>query len=114
VSESFKTEQPGVYQHLRDISRLNPPRPAGFLQSPPRPNRGSIHERLGASGIPVFFLVGEEDAITPPELIAACHSLIPGSVYQVVGGSGHSAYFEKPDEFNAAVFDFLQRVDRPN
>ena len=115
VADSFKRERPDLYFLLRQISRLNPPRPADFLhpaQPPvdPRP-RGNVAERLLATGLPIMYLVGEFDAITPPGLIEMCHRLLPGSRYHVFRGSGHSAYFEKADEYNAVLLDFLRAVD---
>jgi 3-oxoadipate enol-lactonase len=113
VAAAFKKEQPHLDFLLRQISRLNPPRPADFLTSAPRPGpRRPIHERLVETGIPVLYLVGEYDAITPPPLIEICHRLVPGSRYEVVPRSGHSAYFEKPAYFNAAVLGFLQDAER--
>jgi 3-oxoadipate enol-lactonase len=116
VADSFKKEQPQMNFLLREISRLNPPRPSDFLRAPP-PNdlrpRGNVAERLIATGLPIMFLVGEYDAITPPGLIEMCHKRIPGSRFHLFRGSGHSTYFEKPDEYNAVLLDFLQSVDAP-
>ncbi len=114
VHPSFRDERPDFYFLLRQISRMNPPRPRDFLRTPPPPGvvpRGPIHERLAAAGIPTFFVVGEHDLITPPDLIEMCHRLVPGSRFQVISGSGHSAYYEKAEVFNEAVLRFLQAVD---
>jgi 3-oxoadipate enol-lactonase len=114
VADSFREEQPQLDFLLRLISRLNPPRPPDFLRTPApdggRP-RGAVAERLAATGIPILYVVGEHDMITPPPLIEACHALLPGSQLNVIAGSGHSAYFEKPDEFNAVVLRFLLEAD---
>jgi 3-oxoadipate enol-lactonase len=114
AAEAFRREQPALYFLLKQVSGLNPPRPPDFLRPPvlntTSPNRGPVHERLIASGIPVFYLVGEHDAITPPRVIELCHRLLPGSRYQVIEGSGHSAYWEKADVFNERVLAFLQEV----
>lgn len=91
----------------RSINRLNPKRPKDFLAIPAG-YRGSSAERLAASGIPVLFLVGEHDAIIPPRITKLCHEAVPGSRFHVIADAGHSAYFEKPDEFNAAVASFLR------
>jgi pimeloyl-ACP methyl ester carboxylesterase len=128
VRPGFKEENPQSYFLLRQISRINPPRPRDFLHpdgwTPPPPPPGlpagqagapprrPVHERLAEAAMPVFFLVGEHDKITPPDLIEMCHRLVPGSRYHLVRGSGHSAYWEKPDEFNERVLDFLRSVDR--
>jgi 3-oxoadipate enol-lactonase len=113
VADAFREAEPQLDFLLRQISRLNPPRPADFLRTPnpSRQPRGDVAERLALTGIPLLFVVGEHDMITPPPLIEACHALLTGSQLHVVPGSGHSAYFEKPGEFNEVVLRFLQEVD---
>ncbi len=91
----------------RSIARLNPPRASDFL-APIAGYRGSSAERLAHAGFPILFLVGEHDAITPPEVIERCHRAVPGSAYVRIADSGHSSYFERPAEFNAAVMAFLE------
>jgi 3-oxoadipate enol-lactonase len=118
VYPPYKRANPAGYFLLKQISRLNPSRPRDFLgpPNPPPPAPGSpprtpMYQRLQESGVPVLFLVGEHDMITPAHLIERCHSLVPGSRYHVALGSGHSVYWEKPDEFNQVVFDFLAGMD---
>jgi pimeloyl-ACP methyl ester carboxylesterase len=118
VHPSYKEKDPHGYFLLRQISRMNPSRPKDFL-GPPNPPplppgtapRIPMHERLREAGTPVFYLVGEHDMITPADLIEMCHRLLPGSRYHVARDSGHSVYWEKPDEFNEHVLRFLQDVD---
>jgi 3-oxoadipate enol-lactonase len=118
VLPGYEEREPHKYFLLRQVSRLNPPRPRDFLGSPnpPPPQPGQppripMYERLRSSGVPVFFLVGEHDMICPADLIEMCHRLVPNSRYHVVKDSGHSAYWEKPEEFNQKVLDFLQDVE---
>lgn len=63
--------------------------------------------------VPTLFIVGEEDELTPPQVIEAAASVIPrakvGHVPEVV----HSVYFEKPDIFNLEVLRFIQGVAAP-
>jgi 3-oxoadipate enol-lactonase len=61
--------------------------------------------------MPVLYLVGEHDMITPADLIEMCHRLLPGSRYHLARGSGHSVYWEKPDEFNDVALRYLLEVD---
>jgi pimeloyl-ACP methyl ester carboxylesterase len=49
--------------------------------------------------------------ITTPEKIRAARSLIPGAEFYEVKGAGHSCYFEKADEWNRVVLNFLGRVE---
>jgi 3-oxoadipate enol-lactonase len=118
VHPPYKERDPAGYFLLRQISRLNPSRPRDFLgpPNPPPPAPGAapripMHERLREAGIPVLYLVGEHDMITPAGLIEMCHALLPGSRYHVALGSGHSVYWEKPDEFNDVALRFLAELD---
>ncbi len=118
VHPPYKETDPEGYFLLRQISKLNPPRPKDFLgpPNPPplppgTPPRAPMSQRLRETGIPVLYLVGEHDMITPADLIEMCHRLIPGSQYHVAWGSGHSVYWEKPDEFNEVVLRFLSKLD---
>jgi 3-oxoadipate enol-lactonase len=109
LAPSFVEERPDLAFLYREIQRLNPPRPADFLA--PLPGyRGSTATRLAESGIPVLFLVGSEDRVVPADAIAACHRAVPGSRFVLIEGAGHSSYFEKPQEFNDAVGDFLDEI----
>ncbi|MCY1383703.1 hypothetical protein D9M69_718550 [compost metagenome] len=56
-----------------------------------------------------MFLVGAEDPIVPPAVMRELGQRLPGSEVVVVEEAAHSAYFEKPLEFNQTVFDFLRR-----
>jgi pimeloyl-ACP methyl ester carboxylesterase len=64
------------------------------------------HE-LATAGVPVLFVVGEEDVICPPNFVRAMHQQVPGSKFIEIRQSGHSAYFERPDEFNRVVLEYL-------
>ncbi len=110
LAESFKRERRDLHFLYQAISRLNPPRPGDFLALPPG-FRGSTAERLAGSGIPILYLVGEHDAITPPDMVEMCHALVAGSRFHVIPGAGHSTYFERPDAFNEVVLRFLQEAD---
>jgi 3-oxoadipate enol-lactonase len=57
--------------------------------------------------IPTMLLVGEEDALAPPHVMEMMARRIPQARFVKVLGAGHSAYFEKPADFNRIVGDFL-------
>lgn len=108
LSDAFEAEQPALATLYRQINALNPRRPRGFLGRPPPTYRGSMHPVLSSLDVPILFVVGEYDLITSPEMIREARSLIPGARYHEIPGAGHSAYFERPAEFNHVVFDFLR------
>jgi 3-oxoadipate enol-lactonase len=58
---------------------------------------------------PTLLLVGSEDPIVPVGVMREVSGLVDGSEVVVVDDAGHSAYFEKPAEFNRAVLDFIAR-----
>lgn len=62
---------------------------------------------LAATGVPSLFIVGEEDVLFPPWAVRAYRALVPGSRYVELARTGHSAFFERPDAFNAALETWL-------
>ncbi len=106
ISPRLRKDRPDLAYLYRLIGRSNPPRPAEFLAPIPG-YRGSSAEALTNLSIPIMFLVGEEDAVTPAEFIKLAHQQVPGSQYEAISEAGHSAYFERPEEFNARVERFL-------
>ena len=108
LADEFEAANPAMATLYRQVNALNPARPKGFLGRPPATYRGSMHGPIGASGAPVQFIVGEHDLITSPEMIREAQSLIPGAQFHEVKGAGHSAYFERADEWNRVVRQFIE------
>ena len=61
--------------------------------------------------IPAMLLVGEDDALAPAPVMELMARRIPQARFVKVAGAGHSVYFEKPDDFNRIVGDFLGETD---
>jgi pimeloyl-ACP methyl ester carboxylesterase len=59
--------------------------------------------------MPVLLISGASDLISPPPVARAFAKAIPDSELVVLSECGHSAYWERPDLFNAAIIDFLKR-----
>ncbi len=73
---------------------------------------GDPELRLSASDFsayrtPTLMLVGDRDALFPPEVLREVASIIPGTRFREIPGAGHSTYFETPQAFNTAVDEFL-------
>jgi 3-oxoadipate enol-lactonase len=62
--------------------------------------------------IPTLLLVGEEDVLTPPDAMASVAAQIPQARFVKVPQAGHSVYFERADEFNRIVSEFLREQVR--
>lgn len=89
----------------RQISGAGPAAPRaipGLLRSTAFPL-----EEVASLPMPVLFIVGGSDPIFPPEAIRDAATVIPASRVIVIPQTGHSPYFERPEEWNAALRDFL-------
>jgi len=106
VSARLRKERPDLAYLYRLIGRSNPARPEAFLAPIPG-YRGSSAKALTNLGVPILFLVGEDDAVTPAEFIRLAHQQVQGSQYERIPNAGHSAYFERADDFNVRVERFL-------
>lgn len=58
---------------------------------------------------PTLFLVGSEDPIVPVAVMREVAELVSNSETVVIDDAGHSAYFEKPHEFNRHTLEFIAR-----
>jgi 3-oxoadipate enol-lactonase len=103
-SPSFKHRNRAAFLLYQQISSLNPPQSESGMAATTPP---FTVEQLAAFSTPALFIVGDEDPLAPPALVSAASELIPGSRVEMVRGSGHSVYFEKPDVFNQIVDSFI-------
>ncbi|WP_167002901.1 alpha/beta fold hydrolase [Comamonas sp. Tr-654] len=62
---------------------------------------------------PTLFVVGSEDPIVPVLAMHEAAELVKGSTVAVIKDAGHSAYFEKPSEYNKLVLGFIGRYVYP-
>ena len=104
VSPLFVQRNPNLANLYLQISRTNPPRNDPGAGQPGGPGAAEL-SRLS---VPTLFFVGEEDQISPPQVIEAGANAIPGSRVLRVPEAGHSVYFEKPDIFNFEVLRFVE------
>jgi pimeloyl-[acyl-carrier protein] methyl ester esterase len=65
---------------------------------------------LSTFGGPVLVAVGEGDAFFPPDEARVQAQLAPHGRFREFTGAGHLASLEQPDEFNAALAQFLADV----
>ena len=59
--------------------------------------------------VPTLLLTGNADLYAPPPIQRMFAARIAGAQEVVLNGVGHSAYWEAPDAFNAAVIGFLKK-----
>jgi 3-oxoadipate enol-lactonase len=92
----------------RQISALNVAVPADLFPVlfAARHNPDVLVERH----IPSILIVGEEDVLTPPSIMELMRRRLEPARLIRIPGSGHSVYFERPDEFNRTIENFLREA----
>ena len=105
-SAQFPQREPARCFLYQQISGLNVHVPTDLLTklSAMRHRVEPIVERR----VPTILLVGEEDALTPAKTMELMARRIPHARFVKVPAAGHSVYFERPDEFNRVVLEFLR------
>lgn len=102
---AFRTANPAESLLYRQISSFNATDRhtlAGEWGAPRPP------AELAATGVPVLFIAGSEDVLFPIEAIRQVQEAVPGSILVEVSGAGHSAFWERPVEFNDSIASVLQ------
>ena len=67
------------------------------------------YERVGRLDKPVLLVWGRNDMTVPFVHSDDLRAAMPGAEFHVIEGCGHIPQYEKPDEFNPALLDFLRR-----
>jgi pimeloyl-ACP methyl ester carboxylesterase len=106
VGATTRQEHPETVAWLREIVEDADPLGAAWAQRAMAARRDSF-ETLRGVEVPTLVVVGDEDELTPPADARAMVDAIPGAQIAVIGGAGHLAAAETPDEFNEVVCDFV-------
>lgn len=69
-------------------------------------------ERLGEITAPALVIAGERDVADILAVAGVLAARIPGAEKQVIPDAGHMVNMEQPGAFNAALRDFLTKVER--
>ncbi|WP_084217439.1 alpha/beta fold hydrolase [Xenophilus azovorans] len=65
-----------------------------------------IGETLAKSSLPVLLVWGEEDKTVAPAVGRQAREMLANSQLALIAGAAHTAYYEKPEIFNAILWDF--------
>ncbi len=72
--------------------------------------RHNMAKELHKITIPVSLIWGKQDKITPPEVADEFYQLLPNSELNWIDKCGHAPMMEHPDQFNAMLEVFLNRI----
>ncbi len=105
LGPSYRAENPaGVerwLQVIHDSGGETAPRQRRFLTL--------TLELLETLRVPTLVLAADADLLAPPALMRLMAARIPGCEVATVADAGHSAHWERPDEWNRLVLGFLGR-----
>jgi 3-oxoadipate enol-lactonase len=107
LGETTRRENPQAVERVRQQILSNS---AGAIDGAIRAmmSRPDSTPLLESIRCPTLVLVGEEDALTPPDVNRQMHQAIRGSEFVALRGAGHLSNLEQPDAFNAALASFLE------
>ncbi|GIX02162.1 MAG: alpha/beta hydrolase [Thermogutta sp.] len=108
--ESTFRNRPEVIEKIRQMIVSAPPEgvAAAALGMAERPDSTDL---LPALSCPTLVLVGQFDAISPPEEMEAIARAIPQSQFVVVPDAGHLAPMEQPDRVTQAIREWLRGLN---
>ena len=101
-------EQPALHLLYRHIDDMNAGLDKQALRRRLMASRRRAPEELARAECPVLLIAGDEDIVMPPFAADAIAAAVPGARAVHIADAGHSAYFERPQVFNARVSEFLE------
>ena len=106
LSKATQQEHPHVGEALGNVMlRTSPQGIAAALRG--MAQRHDATTQLRAITCPTLVVVGEEDAVSPPEEMQQIAAAIPNARLVVIPSAGHMSPAENPAAVNAALLEFL-------
>jgi 3-oxoadipate enol-lactonase len=108
LCDETRTNRLDLVEHVR---RLMANAPAGFIGAlEAMKHRPDATDELPGITVPTLVVVGEDDALSPPDVAREMKERISDAELAVLPHAGHLSSLEAAEEFNAAVAGFLARV----
>ncbi len=106
LSDQTRVEHPEVAEQVRDMVRSLSGENAAHMIAALRDRSGSTPV-LGSIRVPTLVIGGEDDAISPPDVMAQMAAQIENAKHVVVASVGHLSSLEQPREWNREVEQWL-------
>lgn len=110
LAPATRRHQPELVAEVQAVIRAAP-REGVAAASRGMAERPSVDELLPRIDLPTLVVVGEQDAISPPEEMRELAGKIPAAQFVPLADAGHLAPLEQPAAMNAALDRFLQEQD---
>ena len=110
ITEQTKKAQPQLVEELNEVMSSMPPE--GLVHaSLAMAFRYDSVDLLSSIKLPTLVIAGEQDPITPPDVMKKMADQIAGASYHVISAASHLTPMEKPEAFNALLLDFLKNTN---
>jgi pimeloyl-ACP methyl ester carboxylesterase len=109
LGKTTQETRPDLAARVRAMIEGNSPKGIAAAQRTMAARRDSTY-MLPAIDFPTLILVGAEDQLTPVAEAESLRDGIRGSRLRVIDGAGHLSNIERPQEFNAALIEFLDSL----
>jgi 3-oxoadipate enol-lactonase len=109
LSPATQEGRPDVVKTLRAMMAGCSPQTIEYALAAMRDRPDRSGELRGIK-VPTLVIVGDADAITPPDVAEKMHKAIPGSKLEVIRGAGHMSPMEQPDQVNRAIERFMSTL----
>lgn len=111
LSETNYNEKPEIVEFLKKIIgwQKNEAITGSLLTLAARTD---TTEGLDKFDLKMLIMAGKEDKLTPPEFSKIIYGKTRNSDLKLISNAGHLPNIENPDEFNAAILDFMKSYEK--
>lgn len=102
-------EQQSLYYLYNRFDSLNKNLNKKDLKKKLLQTRNKTLQQVKNLKIPILFINGDEDQVMDPEVVSIISRRIPNSKHIIIPKTGHSTYFERSEQFNSLVSDFINQ-----
>lgn len=106
VGTTTRERRPLVYGRVKAMVESAPPYAVAWAQRAMAARPDSLDD-LRKVEVPTLVIVGDEDEMSPATDAQALADAVPGARLVTIPAAGHLSAVESPEEFNAALLDFL-------
>lgn len=103
LGPQYRAADPAGVERWKALEKDSRTAPLG-----PQPSATMQWADLRRLTMPVLWITGDADFYAPPALFGEHRKWATTSEFATVGGAGHSAYWERPDLFDARVLRFMR------
>ena len=105
-SPEFHLRAPGELSLYRTM--LARTHPAGYIACCEALREADLTAHAARINLPTPFIAGDRDGSTPEALVKSSARLVPGSRFEVIGGTSHIPCVEKPNEYAQLLTNFAK------